>query len=94
MSLELTSPLMEVGKESLSELFQRDPLDLSEQDLKKIVETLRGQRKLWQQTQDAPKAPRAKRDVGTKPSLSSAEMDALLDGIYAWTLHQKIWLRH
>lgn len=77
----IASPLLEVEKESLSELFQRDPLELSEQDLRKIVETLRGQRKLWLQAEATPKAPRGKKAASTKPSLSAAELDDLLDGI-------------
>lgn len=77
----MVSPLEEVEKESLSELFNRDPEKLSDQDLLKIVTALRSQRKQWQLT-EAAKTPRgSKAKASAKPSLSASELDALLDGI-------------
>jgi len=44
-----TSPLSEVDPASLNELFARDPMDLTNQDLDKIIAALRAQRLKWKQ---------------------------------------------
>ena len=44
-----TSPLSEVATSSLNELFARDPMLLSEQEVDQIVEALRAQRSKWAQ---------------------------------------------
>ena len=43
----LNSPLTEAEPESLDELFSRDPLELSTQDINKIVAHLRSLRHQW-----------------------------------------------
>jgi len=42
-------PLDQASPESLDELFSRDPLQLSDQDLDRIVAHLRAQRNQWKQ---------------------------------------------
>lgn len=48
---EAQSPLAEVQPQTLGELFSRDPLSLSDQDIDKIVEELRRQRAKWQEAE-------------------------------------------
>lgn len=74
----LTSPLQEVEKESLAELFARDPESLSDSDLERIVSELRTKRSLWLQTEEAGK--RKKAEPKAKPkTLSKEELNSLLD---------------
>lgn len=56
------SPLAEANPQSLQELFDRDPLQLTDDDIEKIVCELRTQRDRWQQ---AEKKGKAKRDLVT-----------------------------
>lgn len=42
------SPLLEAQAESLQELFDKDPLSLTDSDVEKIVTELRAQRGRWQ----------------------------------------------
>lgn len=67
----LTSPLQEVSKDSLSELFARDPLELSDQDISRIVVELRAQRSKFIIKEAAAKA------KPKKPKIDTAELDSL-----------------
>lgn len=51
----VTSPLNEPTIGSLDELFSRDPLELSNQDIDKIVSALRAQRKQFKLSEEDPK---------------------------------------
>ena len=65
------SPLEEIGSQTLDELMSRDPLDLADADLDKIVQVLREQRKRWLVEAQAPKAP-----TGSKaPKRAATAMD-------------------
>lgn len=54
-----TSPLEGIESQTLDELMSRDPLDLADTDIEKIVSVLREQRKRWLVEAQAPKAPKA-----------------------------------
>jgi hypothetical protein len=58
-----STALAEASPESLSDLFSRDPEGFSKQDISRIVETLRTQRKAWALAEASGKksAPRAER---------------------------------
>ena len=43
----MNSPLLEAQAESLQELFDKDPLQLTDSDVEKIVTELRAQRGRW-----------------------------------------------
>lgn len=62
----LNSPLHSASPESLDELFSRDPLELSNQDLDKIVAHLRAQRNQW--AADEAAGATKGRKAGKKPS--------------------------
>jgi hypothetical protein len=64
-----SSPLLEAELESLDELFARDPLQLSEQDLDKIIANLRAARNRWLAAEagGARSAPKAKAKPKAKP---------------------------
>lgn len=47
------SPLQEADPASLQELFDRDPLSLTDSDIDRIVTELRAQRARWEQGQSA-----------------------------------------
>lgn len=47
----MQSPLSEASPTSLQELFDRDPLSLSDSDIDTIVLELRTQRERWQQAE-------------------------------------------
>lgn len=74
-----------MNPESLTALFNKDPMELTKADLDTIVSELRTQRKNWAADEAAKAAnggrkPRTVKASG-KPSLSASEMDDLLDGI-------------
>lgn len=50
------SPLAEASPSSLQELFDRDPLQLTDPDIEKIVAELRAQRQRWESGQKASKS--------------------------------------
>lgn len=77
MQTTSTSPLNEVEQDSLAEVFARDPFQLSQQDIQKICTELRAQRQRWQ-SEDSTKS---KGGRAPKVTLSSAEMDSILDSI-------------
>lgn len=58
----LTTPLSEASPTSFDELFSRDPLGLSNQDISLIVAKLRKDRSLWllAEAKGAKRAPKAK----------------------------------
>lgn len=70
-----TSPLTEASKTSLNELFQRDPLKLTKDDIKTICQTLRTQRHQWM-LEEKTKTPRGAKKK-TAP-LTDSQMDDLL----------------
>lgn len=47
MPLPTSTALAEASPDSLSELFSRDPAGYTQQDLGRIIETLRAQRARW-----------------------------------------------
>jgi hypothetical protein len=57
------SQLMEASPQSLDELFSRDPLQLSDQDITVIVVELRRQREKWEATGAKSTDPAAKKVV-------------------------------
>lgn len=75
MSENLSSPLTEVEKESLSDLFAKDPLKLDRKDIDRICAELRAQRAKWA-SEDHEK-PKKKE----KATLTEGQMNDLLDGI-------------
>ncbi len=53
---QMGSPLVQAEPESIDELFSRDPLELTKEDLGKIVSILRAQRASWKLDQQPAKA--------------------------------------
>lgn len=72
------SPLEGVESQTLDELMSRDPLDLGQADLEKIVSILREQRKRWLVEAQAPKAPKAKA-TGKKAATAADIADLMKD---------------
>lgn len=71
-----TSPLSEAIPESLDALFSRDPLNMTEDDVGKIVARLRAERAVWAE-REANAASRPAR--GTKPkALPKAQADTAM----------------
>lgn len=76
----LNSPLHEATPDSLDELFSRDPLELSDQDLDSIVAHLRAQRNQWH-AEEAAGAKKASKKGKAAPgpkekiSLENLELD-------------------
>lgn len=69
------SPLAEATPDSLDELFRRDPLGLSDQDLDRIVAELRSRRAIWAKAEaegktKAPRKAAAKAELGADDLLS------------------------
>lgn len=63
-----TSPLSEASPESLQELFDKDPLKLTDPDIERVVTELRAQRGRWEISQKTRKAPKAE-TISTAASL-------------------------
>lgn len=85
---ETPSPLAEAEAYSLEELFSRDPLEMTEEDLRKIVTEMRARRHLWHtvemeaaakgtrpNTRKIPKPKATKEEV--KAALASLDIDSL-----------------
>lgn len=70
------SPLEGVESQTLDELMSRDPLDLGQADLEKIVSILREQRKRWLVEAQAPKV--AKPKAAGKRAASAADVADLM----------------
>jgi hypothetical protein len=78
MTQDPTSPLAEAIPESLDELFSRDPLQLAEPDIDKIVARLRAERANWDKEQaiTAGKPPRAKAGAAKATKATPVKLDA------------------
>lgn len=63
------SPLAEASPESLQELFDKDPLELTDHDVERIVAELREQRGRWTQAEKKGKK------VAAPKSISLADLD-------------------
>jgi len=75
-STQSESPLEGVESQTLDELMSRDPLDLGQADLEKIVSILREQRKRWLVEAQAPKV--AKPKATGKRAASEADIKDLM----------------
>ena len=64
-----TSPLLEASPDSLQELFDKDPLQLTSQDIDRIVAELRSQRERFVQAER-----KGKRQAAPK-NISLADLD-------------------
>lgn len=73
------NPLLEAPATSLDELFSRDPLDLSDQDLSVIVVELRRQRVRWKQAEAEGKTARAPKAKAPKLTADQAQALSLAD---------------
>ena len=76
--MTLNSPLTEVPKESLAELFKRDPLKLSDQDVERICVELRKQRAQWAVEEVAKAAKPKKAKAAALPADLSSILDELI----------------
>lgn len=73
MTSEATpSPLSEVKEDSLNDLFMKDPLNLSEADIERVVTELRRKREQWQaaEASGAKRAPKAIAAPKVKPDVA------------------------
>lgn len=68
-----TSPVKDISPDSLDDLFSRDPLQLADADVDKIVAELRRRRQNWLLAEEAPKVKRA-----PAKKLTEAEVNDLL----------------
>jgi predicted DNA-binding transcriptional regulator YafY len=59
----MTSPLAEASPESLQELFDKDPLQLTSDDIERIVTELRAQRERWKAAEATGAHKRVKKEV-------------------------------
>ena len=66
-----TNPLTEAASDSLQELFDRDPLQLTDHDIERIVTELRAQRERWQVAEKKG----AKRPAPKNISLSDLDLE-------------------
>lgn len=76
------SPLNEASPKSLDELFDRDPLDLADEDVDTIITTMRTNRALWLKLEEDAaaqgkrvSAPRAKKPKAPAPSLTITDLE-------------------
>lgn len=76
--MTITSPLEGVESQTLDELMSRDPLDLADADIEKIVSVLREQRKRWLVEAQAPKAPKAAGAKAPKRTATPADVADLM----------------
>lgn len=70
------SPLAEVDPASLNELFSRDPLKLSDQDIDKMVEIYRAQRLRWKQ-EEATGGPKKAAKIANNAETKKLSLDDL-----------------
>lgn len=66
------NPLQEASPTSLSEIFEKDPLLLTDEEVERVVQEFRAQRKNWIEKEAKPKK------VAAKATLSLAELDIKL----------------
>lgn len=79
MSEELGgSPLEGVESQTLDELMSRDPLDLADSDIERIVRVLREQRKRWLVEALAPKAAKPTAGKPAKRNATAADVADLM----------------
>jgi hypothetical protein len=71
----MSDPLAFANPRSLDELFNRDPLDLGDQDIDVIVAEYRRQRAQWLEAEGQPKPTRAK--AGPKPEKPKFTLESL-----------------
>lgn len=69
------SPLTEVDPASIDELFSRDPLSLSTQEIATIVAVLRAQADNWKQAEESGKKSAPKVKSVSIPALDNLELD-------------------
>lgn len=69
-----STPLSEISEEALDELFARDPLKLSSQDISQIVNYYRSQRHKWAQLE-------AEGKTRKKPRAGPVNIAALLEDL-------------
>ncbi len=76
---EQINPLAEALPDSLDDLFSRDPLKLSEVDLRRIVEELRRMRKNFLLSENAPAKPKKapKPPAMAKEAVAAISLDEL-----------------
>lgn len=72
-----SAALAEASEDSLADLFAKDPLKYSEQDIGKIVKELRAQRVRWQQAEQGKPAPGASKAPKAKPAPANLETGEL-----------------
>lgn len=72
LKLEGPSPLEEASPDSLQELFSRDPLQLTDPDVEKIVQILRDRRALWNVEETRTQS--GKKKVEAQPGLSLEDL--------------------
>ena len=70
------TPLAEAQFDSLDELMSQDPLKLSEQNLEKLVETLRARRASWEKG-EAQTKPKASRSKAPAPAFSDDDLASI-----------------
>lgn len=69
-----SNALAEANPESLTELLSRDPEGYSLQDRLRLIEALRSQRARFIESENAPKAPRAKTNLSSKSSAKAEDL--------------------
>jgi hypothetical protein len=79
MSEPSAEPLAEAQVDSLEELFSRDPLHLTDNDVDKITASLRAQRRNWEVKENAPKAPKAPKQTAAQKKVKALDLDKKLD---------------
>jgi len=70
------TPLADVTEISLAELFAKDPLKLTDQDLTRIVNHMRASRSQWlEQEEGKKKAPKQDKTASTSVDISQLEIE-------------------
>lgn len=59
---------------TLNELFDRDPAEITDEELEKVIVYLREKREKWTQ-EEKEKKPRAKAKAGPKPALDELDIE-------------------
>lgn len=83
-----SNPLEEAKPESLNILFARDPEKLADQDISRIIEALRDNRKRWRAEEMAKSEPKKRAAKITKPT-DLGQPPASLEDIFAKMLGTK-----
>ena len=70
------TPLADVNENSLAELFAKDPLKLTDQDLTRIVNQMRASRSQWlEQEEGKKKAPKQDKTASKSVDISQLEIE-------------------